>query len=98
MNKLIVPMAVTMYSLLMVSTAFAKVECALCPPPIDDGVNGLGFEHSGNTNTCLNAGAGNGGEFAGCNFYNNGTERDPGQSQNNLAPEPTSPICTEKGC
>ena len=54
MKKLIMLVAVAMSSGSMISTAFA-----------DNGVNGQGFENSGNPNACLNAGAGNGGEVVG---------------------------------
>jgi hypothetical protein len=90
MNKLIVPMALAMFSVSMASAAFA------------DGANGKGqgFENSGNDSACLNAGAGNGGEFVGlagvrgCGRTGNEAaifkplDEDPGNSQtNNNAPQ-----------
>jgi hypothetical protein len=80
MNKLIMLTAVTMFSVSMTSIAFA-----------DNSVNGNGegLEHSLNSNTCVNAGGGNGGEFGSfcLNVIPHG-ELDPGQSGlHNQAPE-----------
>jgi hypothetical protein len=74
------PPAVTMFSVSMTSIAFA-----------DNSVNGNGegLEHSLNSNTCVNAGGGNGGEFGSfcLNVIPHG-ELDPGQSGlHNQAPE-----------
>ena len=88
MKKLIMLMAVAVSSVSVISTAFA-----------DQGLNGQGFEHSGNPNACLNAGAGNGGEFVGkvCGTRGNEggplillPELDPGNSpaHNNAPPVP----------
>jgi len=55
MKTLIMLTAVTMLSVSMASAALAGAE----------GTPGQGFEHSLNSNTCSNAGAGNGGEFGG---------------------------------
>jgi hypothetical protein len=88
MKTLIMLTAVTMLSVSMASAALAGAE----------GTPGQGFEHSLNSNTYSNAGAGNGGEFgASCNFEIF-RERDPGQSGlHNQAPE-LGKICGEKAC
>ena len=52
MNKLIVPVALAMFSVSMASAALAD----------QPGNPGQGFEQSLNPNACLNSGAGNGGE------------------------------------
>jgi len=95
MNKLIVPVALAMFSVSMASAALAD----------QPGNPGQGFENSLNPNACLNSGAGNGGE----NFELRGgrcgsaaveactglvcpiiPDRDPGNSakHNNAPPEP----------
>src|SRR6476620_9049240 len=102
MNKLIVPIAVVMFSASMASTFAAGPvthPCAIPGPcecdPADPhsckpGHNGQGLE-----NSCLNSGAGNGGEFAlkggACGAVDTegsgkvGLDQDPGNSgaQNN---------------
>ena len=79
MNKLVALTAATVLSASMASPVLA-----------DNGDNGQGFEHSGQVATCLNAGAGDGGEFvtsSGCGKRSTersriieGPESDPGNS------------------
>ena len=73
------------------SAIFMSATLLASPAFADNGANGngQGFENSLNFNACLNAGAGNGGEFGtvcGIIAVPHG-ELDPGQSQNNQAPE-----------
>ncbi len=83
MHTRIFLMSAMMISLSLASTAFAD-------QPFNPG---QGFEHSGNESACLNAGAGNGGEFvdlAGCqakksecsdgNVCKHPVDQDPGNS------------------
>jgi hypothetical protein len=87
MKTLIMLTAVTVFSVTMTSIAFAGAE----------GTPGQGFEHSLNSNTCFNAGAGNGGEFgSSCPPIEVFRERDPGQSgSHNQAPETCDPRACE---
>jgi hypothetical protein len=91
MNKLIVPIAVATFSVTMALPAFAD----------NPGNPGQGFENSENPNACLNAGAGNGGEFGNCSALDNEAragrrlDQDPGNSggNNNAPPVPPCKLC-----
>ena len=94
MNKLILPIAVVMFSVPIASTAFATKLPPAGPPPVECEVgtkcNNGNANGNDNPNACLNSGAGNGGEFGGeCGIKNSEVDLDPGNS-NNQAPEPTS--------
>ena len=91
MNKLIIPMALAMFSVSMASAAFAD---PVTPPPPP---RNTGYAHSNNVNVCMDAGAGNGGETAfrqglGCiPLLGEFNDIDPGNSEDNNQAPPVPP-------